>query len=165
MSRCLVMVLVATLCAGCQYAQLNVRVDLYDEDPRAIVPMSPEVATRLIEDPALTDYVNEQRIALEICLTSNVQTRAAASYEAHPLRRYFDAGLNVVLNTDNRLMSGTTLTDEYAHAAEHLDFSFDELATIALNGFASAFLPADERDRLIESATADIAALKGAARV
>ena len=122
-------------------------------------------ATRLIEDPALTDYVNEQRIALEICLTSNVQTRAAASYEVHPLRRYFDAGLNVVLNTDNRLMSGTTLTDEYAHAAEHLDFSFDELATIALNGFASAFLPADERDRLIASATADIAALKGAARV
>jgi adenosine deaminase len=121
--------------------------------------------TRLIEDPALTDYVNEQRIALEICLTSNVQTRATTSYEAHPLRRYFDAGLNVVLNTDNRLMSGTTLTDEYVHAAEQLDFSFDELATIALNGFESAFLPAQEREKLIAAATADIAALKGGARV
>ena len=122
-------------------------------------------ATRLIEDPALTDYVNDQRIALEICLTSNVQTRATASYEAHPLRRYFDAGLNVVLNTDNRLMSGTTLTDEYVHAAEHLDFSFDELATIALNGFESAFLPAEEREKLIATATADITALKGGGRV
>lgn len=119
-------------------------------------------ATRLIEDAALTEYVNEQRIALEICLTSNVQTRAAASYEAHPLRLYFDAGLNVVLNTDNRLMSGTTLTDEYVHAAEELDFSFDELATIAMNGFESAFLPPDERASLVEAAAADIAALRGA---
>jgi len=118
-------------------------------------------ATRLIEDPALTDYVNEQGIALEICLTSNIQTRAASSYEAHPLRRYFDAGLNVVLNTDNRLMSGTTLTDEYVHAARHLDFSFEELSTIALNGFESAFLPADERATLVARAKADIAALRG----
>lgn len=119
-------------------------------------------ATRLYEDPALVDYVNAERIALEICLTSNVQTRAAASYETHPLRQYFDAGLNVVLNTDNRLMSGTTLTDEYVHAAEHLDFSFDELATIAMNGFESAFLPADERASLVAAASADVTALKGA---
>jgi adenosine deaminase len=118
-------------------------------------------ATRLIEDSALTDYVNQQRIALEICLTSNVQTRAASSYETHPLRRYFDAGLNVVLNTDNRLMSGTTLTDEYVHAARHLDFSFDELSTIALNGFESAFLSAEERATLVTRAKADIAALRG----
>lgn len=120
-------------------------------------------ATRLIEDQALTDYVTERRIALEICLTSNVQTRAAASYEAHPLRRYFDAGANVVLNTDNRLMSGTTLTDEYVHAAEHLDFSFDELCTVALNGFESAFLGDDERAALIATVRRDIAALRAGA--
>ena len=118
-------------------------------------------ATRLIEDPELTDYVNEQRIALEICLTSNVQTRAAASYEAHPFRRYFDAGMNVVLNTDNRLMSGTTLTDEYVHAAQHLEFSFDELCTVALNGFESAFVTPAERAALVARAKADIAALNG----
>ena len=116
-------------------------------------------ATRLIEDVTLTDYVNEQRIALEICLTSNVQTRVAPSYEAHPLRRYFDAGMNVVLNTDNRLMSGTTLTDEYAHAARHLDFSFDELCTVALNGFESAFVSPEERATLVDRAKAEIAAL------
>ena len=74
-------------------------------------------ATRLIEDESLTQYVNDRRIALEICLTSNVQTHAVESYEEHPLRAYFDRGMNVVLNTDNRLMSGTTLTDEYVHAA------------------------------------------------
>ena len=118
-------------------------------------------ATHLIDDAALTAYVTERRIALEICLTSNVQTRAAASYEAHPLRRYFDAGANVVLNTDNRLMSGTTLTDEYVHAAEQLDFSFDELCTMALNGFESAFVTPDERASLVAQARAEIAALAG----
>ena len=77
-------------------------------------------ATRLIEDESLVEYVNDARIALEICLTSNVQTRAVASIEQHPLREYFDRGLNVVLNTDNRLMSGVTLVDEYALAHERL---------------------------------------------
>ena len=120
-------------------------------------------ATRLIEDPALTDFVGERRIALELCLTSNVQTRAADSYESHPMRRYYDKGLNIVLNTDNRLMSGTTLTDEYVHAAEKLDFSFDELCKVAMNGFESAFLPPAERDGLIARARTDIAALGGVA--
>ncbi len=117
-------------------------------------------ATRLIEDAALTEDLNERHVALEICLTSNVQTHAAESYEAHPFRRYFDAGMNVVLNTDNRLMSGTTLTDEYIHAAERLDFSFDELCAVALNGFESAFLSDDERAMLIGKAKADIAVLR-----
>ena len=120
-------------------------------------------ATRLIEDESLTDYVNDRRIALEICLTSNVQTRAARSYERHPFRAYFDRGLNVVLNTDNRLMSGTTLTDEYEHAARHLDFSFDELCRVALNGFESSFLHYEERQALLTSVRAEIAALRAPA--
>jgi len=117
-------------------------------------------ATRLYEDESLTQYVNDRRIALEICLTSNVQTHAVESYEEHPLRRYFDRGMNVVLNTDNRLMSGTTLTDEYLWAAKALGFTFDELAEIAVNGFASAFLPWQEREALVERARSEIATLR-----
>lgn len=116
--------------------------------------------TRIFEDAALLDYVNDRRVPIEICLTSNIQTHAAASYASHPLRQYYDRGVNVVLNTDNRLMSGTTLTDEYAHAAGQLNFSFDELARITLNGFESAFLPYDERRALIAAAERDLAALK-----
>jgi adenosine deaminase len=112
--------------------------------------------TRLFEDASLMQYVNDRRIPIEICLTSNVQTRVAANYESHPLRSYFDNGLNVVLNTDNRLMSGTTLTDEYVHAAKSLGFTFGELARIALNSFESAFLPWKERERLVASATAEM---------
>ena len=117
--------------------------------------------TRLIEDPELTQYVNDRRIALEVCLTSNVQTRVAESYASHPFREYFDRGLNVTLNTDNRLMSATTLTDEYVYAAEHLGFTVEELAGIALNGFESAFLPWEDRLVLIEEASDRIEELIG----
>jgi adenosine deaminase len=117
-------------------------------------------ATRLVDDVSLTQYVNDRRIALEICLTSNVQTHAVPSYDAHPLRQYFDLGLNVSLSTDNRLMSDTTLTDEYLHAARELDFTFDELCQVARNGFASAFLPWQERVRLVEEVEREIASLR-----
>ncbi|MEO8623827.1 MAG: adenosine deaminase [bacterium] len=120
-------------------------------------------ATRLIEDASLTDYCNDRRIALEICLTSNVQTRAADSYASHPFREYYDRGLNVVLNTDNRLMSGVTLTDEYVHAAESLRFGFDELARVALNGFESCFLPHEERQQLVAEVQREIEALRSVA--
>ena len=118
--------------------------------------------TRLIEDTELTEYVNDRRIAIEVCLTSNVQTRAAASIETHPLPEYLRRGLNVVLNTDNRLMSGTTLADEYEVASKSLGLGFDDLARIALNGFGSAFLPWAERQALVARARAEIDTLRGA---
>jgi adenosine deaminase len=116
--------------------------------------------TRLFEDASLTDYVNDRRIALEICLTSNVQTHATASYATHPFRRYYDLGLNVVLNTDNRLMSGVNLTDEYAHASRDLGFTFDELCEVSLNGFASAFVHEAARERMIADARAEMDRLR-----
>ena len=120
-------------------------------------------ATRLIEDASLTDYCNDRRITLEICLTSNVQTRVASSYATHPFREYYNRGLNVVLNTDNRLMSGVTLTDEYVHAANSLDFTFAELSQVALNGFESCFLPYAERVALVEEVQQQIRTLKQSA--
>ncbi|MHB1225077.1 MAG: adenosine deaminase [Gemmatimonadaceae bacterium] len=116
--------------------------------------------THLLDDESLTHYVNDRRIAVEICLTSNVQTRAVESYAAHPLRRYFDLGLSVSLNTDNRLMSNVTLTDEYVAANEHLGFDFDELARLAEDGFDAAFLPWRERQSLLARVRGEIAALR-----
>lgn len=116
--------------------------------------------TRLFEDAALLQYVNDRRIPVEVCITSNVQTHAATSYESHPARQYLKEGLVVVLNTDNRLMSDTTLTDEYGRAATHLGFGFDDLSRIALNGFESAFLPHAEREALAQRAQAEIAELR-----
>ena len=136
--------LAVTVHAGEGYGAESIRQAVHDCGANRIGH-----ATRLFEDPSLAQYVNDRRIALEICLTSNVQTRAAASYDTHPLRAYYESGQNVSLNTDNRLMSGTTLTDEYAHAARALGFSMPELVEIARNGFTSAFAPWSERVEML----------------
>ena len=106
--------------------------------------------TRLGEDPGLLGEVREAGIVLEICLTSNVQTRVADTYEAHPLRSFYDGGLRVALCTDNRLMSGVTLTREYRHARDELGFTWDELVRVARMGFESAFAARAVRDALVE---------------
>jgi len=105
--------------------------------------------TRLYEDPELEALVRAQGIPLEVCVTSNVQTGVSPSYGQHPVRRYFDEGIPVVLCTDNRLMSGTTLTAEYAHARDHLGFSWDELRAVARTGFEAGWLPEEEKRALV----------------
>jgi adenosine deaminase len=105
--------------------------------------------TRLEEDPDLLAWVRDRRIPLEICLTSNVQTRVAPTFEAHPVRRYLEAGIQLTLCTDNRLVSGTTVTEEYLRAAHHLGFTKTDLVRIARMGFESAFLPAPDKEALV----------------
>lgn len=117
--------------------------------------------TRLYEDTELMRYVNDFRIPLEVCLTSNVQTRVVDSLATHPAKRYLVEGLVVTLNSDNRLMSGTTVTDELAHAHEHLGFGWTELAAIARMGFESAFLPWPEKREMLETVDREIARLVG----
>src|SRR5690606_7353299 len=94
---------------------------------------------------------------LEVCLTSNVQTQAAPALEDHPLRMYYEQGIVVTLNTDNRLMSGTTLTDEYLRAHQALGFGWAELCDIAVMGFESAFLPWPEKVAMVETIRTELA--------
>ena len=115
--------------------------------------------TRLLEDPALEAYVVDHRLPLEVCPTSNVQTRVTASFAQHPLARYHQLGAVVTLNTDNRLMSGVSLVDEYLRCAEHLGFDFATLGALALNAFDAAFLPLAQRQALRAEAAAEIARL------
>lgn len=115
--------------------------------------------TSLVKDPGLLAEVRARGVALEICLTSNVQTGATASYGAHPLRRYFDEGVKVSLCTDNRLVSGVTLTREYQHAHDELGFGWEELVQIARAGFESAFAPARVREALLAEFDRSLAAL------
>jgi adenosine deaminase len=106
--------------------------------------------TRLLEDPELLAQVRDAGIPLEVCLTSNVQTRVARSYAEHPARLYFDEGLRICLCTDNRLMSGVTLTREYEHARDDVGFSYEELVTVARNGFEAAYAPEALKAALVE---------------
>ncbi|MDP2955239.1 MAG: adenosine deaminase [Longimicrobiales bacterium] len=115
--------------------------------------------TRLREDPELEAHVRAQGIPLEVCLTSNVQTGVAADYGSHPARRYFDLGIPLTLCTDNRLMSGVTLTDEYRHARDHLGFGSEELVRVARTGFEVAFLERWEKAVMLEAFDAEVGKL------
>lgn len=105
--------------------------------------------TRLHEDKGLTDEVRRRRIPLEICLTSNVQTGVVTSISAHPARRYYLAGLPITLCTDNRLMSGVTVTDEFQNAEQALRMSWPELRDVARMGFEHAFAESDVKEALL----------------
>jgi adenosine deaminase len=112
--------------------------------------------THLFEDRDLLDYLNDHRIPLEICLLSNVQTGAVPSLAAHPLRLYFDQGLRVTINTDSRLISQTTITDELLRAHAALGFGWPDIKKLVLNGFKSAFLPYAERRELLARVSAEL---------
>ncbi len=107
--------------------------------------------TRLREDRDLMCYVNDHRIPLEVCLTSNYQTQSVKSLRSHPAKYYYDKGLRITLNTDNRLMSNTDLTNEFALAHKHFGFDLYDFREITITAAKSAFLPYTDRKNLIRS--------------
>ena len=115
--------------------------------------------THLIEDSDLMNWVNDRRIPVEICLASNLQTKAIPDYQSHPIRRFMQEGLRVTLNTDNRLVSGTSVTNEYRLAVENYGLSEDEVLGLVMNGFKSTFLPLKEKVQLIEQVLREFATL------
>ncbi|MER5915451.1 adenosine deaminase [Streptomyces sp. NPDC001982] len=98
----------------------------------------------------LAGWVRDRRIALEMCPTSNLQTGCATSIAEHPITALKDLGFRVTLNTDNRLVSGTTMTREMSLLVEQAGWSLDDLRTVTVNAVKSAFIPFDERRALIE---------------
>jgi aminodeoxyfutalosine deaminase len=94
---------------------------------------------RAVDDAALLRHLRDRRVPLEVCISSNVSTGAAASLAAHPVRRLFDAGVPVTLNTDDPAMFAATLSGEYALAARQFGFSDAELREIAANAFRYGF--------------------------
>ncbi len=100
---------------------------------------------RVVAIGTLAGYLLDHRIPLEICLTSNLHTGAAKSSEDHPFRWFFDKRFRVTLNTDNRLMSNVTMTDEYEVAVREYRLDFNDLEKIAINSMKSSFLPYRER--------------------
>ncbi|HET9379885.1 MAG TPA: adenosine deaminase [Streptomyces sp.] len=97
----------------------------------------------------LAGWVRDRRVALEMCPTSNLQTGAAASIAEHPITALKDLGFRVTLNTDNRLVSGTTMTREMSLLVEHADWTVEDLRTVTVNALKSAFAPYDERRALL----------------
>jgi adenosine deaminase len=88
-----------------------------------------------------------------------VQTRSVSDFESHPLKFYFDFGLRVTVNTDNRLITDTTVTKELRLAHERMGFTLEDLCTLIVQGFKSAFLPFREKAELLRDVNAEIAAV------
>jgi adenosine deaminase len=118
--------------------------------------------TRLIDDIAVADskavklgdlaqYVLDKRIPLEICLLSNVHTGAARSLSEHPFKILYQEKFRVTLNTDNRLMSDTSMTKEFEAAGDTFGLSLEDFEKITINAMKSAFLPYDQRCDFIYS--------------
>jgi adenosine deaminase len=97
----------------------------------------------------LASYVRDRRIPLEMCPSSNVQTGAAASIAEHPIGLLRRLGFRVTVNTDNRLMSGTSMTREMTLLSEAFGYGLDDLQWFTVNAMKSAFIPFDERLKII----------------
>ncbi len=97
----------------------------------------------------LASYVRDRRVPLEMCPTSNVHTGAVASIAEHPIDLLRRLRFRVTVNTDNRLMSGVSMSSEMAVLSETFGFGLDEMQWLTLNGMKSSFAPFDQRLRLI----------------
>nr|WP_231712058.1 adenosine deaminase [Arthrobacter sp. zg-Y820] len=110
-------------------------------------------------------WVRDRGIPLEICPSSNLQTGAIASFggdiESHPIDLLYQTGFQVTVNTDNRLMSGVTLTGEFELLADTFNYDLDDILELTMNAVDAAFLPLEERDALAAYVTEGFNQLRG----
>ncbi len=112
---------------------------------------------RLRENGDLLHYLNDHRIPLECCPSSNVQTGAVKDLAAHPLKLYFDLGLRVTVNTDNRLITDTTVSRELWLVHTVMGVPFREIRSMIVAGFKSAFRPFHEKQAALRRVSAELA--------
>jgi adenosine deaminase len=112
--------------------------------------------TRLRENGELLNYVNDHRIPLEVCVSSNIQTKAAKSWEAHPVDFYVDYGLRVTINTDNRTVTDTTVSKELWLCHQQYGWTLDRIKEIIISGFKSSFMPYREKVDLLRVITQEL---------
>jgi len=106
-------------------------------------------ALSAVQDGELMEHLKHERIPLELNPTSNVRTGVCSSFAAHPLRRYFDAGLLVTLNSDDPAFFASDVASEYLRAYTEQGFSREELRQLAANSIRASFLPETEKVRLL----------------
>ena len=99
----------------------------------------------------VADLVRDRRVPLELCPTSNVHSGAAASIAEHPIGLLMDLKFRVTVNTDNRLMSATSLSQEFAQLVVAFGIGWDRIARLTINAMKSAFIPFDERVGLLDA--------------
>ena len=112
----------------------------------------------IAQDPDLAEVLAEKQIPVEICLSSNLRTRVCAALNEHPVKKFFDQGLMLILNTDDPAMFQTSLCREYELAQQEFGFSDEHLRELARNSFEATFLPPEKKLRCLQQI--DFAVLK-----
>jgi len=140
----------------CGADRLGHGVRIVDDVRVAARPYSADVAHAATADPSevvlggLASYVRDRRIPLEMCPSSNVQTGAAESVALHPISLLKSLKFRVTVNTDNRLMSGTSTTREMSLLVNDAGWTLEDLRWVTINAMKSAFVPFDERLAIID---------------
>src|SRR4029453_10435989 len=111
---------------------------------------------RLREDGDLLHYISDHRIPLECCPSSNVQTGAVKDLSVHPLKLYFDLGVRVTVNTDNRLITDTSVSKELWLVHSQMGVPFQDVKSMVLAGFKSSFLPFNEKQVYLRRVGAEL---------
>ncbi|MCA9623418.1 MAG: adenosine deaminase, partial [Myxococcales bacterium] len=111
---------------------------------------------RLREDGDLLHYINDHRIPLECCPSSNVQTGAVKDLGRHPLKLYYDLGLRVTINTDNRLVTDTTVSKELWLCHTRMGMPLADIKSLVMAGFKSAFLPFHVKQQVLRKVSEDL---------
>jgi aminodeoxyfutalosine deaminase len=105
-------------------------------------------------DAELTEVLAQRQVPIEVCITSNVRTGSCASLPEHPVRRYFDSGLMITLNSDDPTLFGSDLSGEYRLAESEFQFTAEQLRELASNSIEASFLPPDRKVALLRAVEA-----------
>lgn len=111
---------------------------------------------RAEEDAEITELLLQRGIPLEMCPISNQQTKAVQNIDDYPLRRYLQQGMTVTVNTDNMVVSGTTIPTEFAFLRDNLALTAEEAQQLLKNSVTAAFLTADEKAELLKKLDSDV---------
>ena len=134
----------------CKYAQIPVTIhagEITKRDIKDVIPYTKRIGhgIKIYDDIELMDLVKENNILLEVCPNSNIDTKNTVNYSSHPIRKLYDYGIKVCINTDNRTISDITLTEEYINLMNELDFSYADLVKMNLNAISGAFITNQEK--------------------
>jgi adenosine deaminase len=105
---------------------------------------------RAIEDEKLIEYLKKNKITLEVCPTSNIQTCICESYSTHPISKLYNAGVLVTINTDNMTVSNTTLANEYINIIQNTNINYDDIVKMNINAINASFISEQEKDELLK---------------
>lgn len=137
----------------CKYANIPVTIHAGETTKRDILDIIPYTkrighGIKIYDDDNLINLVKDNNILLEICPNSNIDTKNSIDYSHHPIKKLYDSGIKVSVNTDNRVVSNITLTEEYINLINYLGFTINDIYQMNLNALDSSFLNEIEKNEL-----------------